>query len=95
MSNYFDFLFNFILISMFEMHVIIVYVLKRLTDVVVINWTVSLLTLRLMLFWFAEKIQNMLWNVYQYYRQFLPSIDKFISDTRKTISDAVKVPSTL
>jgi len=37
----------------------------------------------------------MLWNIYQYYRQFLPSIDKFISDTRKTISDAVKVSSTL
>jgi len=34
MSNYFDFLFNF---SMFEMHVIIVYVLKWLADVVVIN----------------------------------------------------------
>jgi len=41
--------------------------------------------------WFAEKIRNLLWNVYQYYCQFVPNVNKFISDTRKTISDAVKV----
>jgi len=48
-----------------------------------------------MLIWFTEKIRNLLWNVYQYYRQFVPNVDKFISDTRKTISEAVKVSSML
>jgi len=48
-----------------------------------------------MLIWFAEKITYLLWNVYQYYQQFVPNIDKFISDTRRTISEAVKVSSLL
>jgi len=41
------------------------------------------------------KICNLLWNVHQYYRQFEPNVDKFISDARETSSDAVKVLSLL
>jgi len=39
----------------------------------------------------TEKTRNLLWNIYDYYRQFLPNVAKFISDTRRKVADAVKV----